>query len=374
MPAPQVQAPLSKRVVAAGERALRRSAVPTKIAVSDFFTESDGVRTRFARVINAPDPARIAIIPAVSYGMAAVARNTAFEPGQNIVVVDEQFPSNIYTWRRTSGATGAELRTVPAPATSVDRGREWNAAVLEAIDDRTGLVTLPQLHWADGTRFDVERIGARARECGARFVVDGTQSVGAYPFDFRRVQPDALVCAAYKWLTGPYSIGFACFGPAYDEGVPLEETWIVRRGSEDFAGLVRYCDEYQPGAIRYDVGERSNFILLPLLTEALDQVLEWGSQDVQAYCRTLTREAVDELRAMGCWIEEDGARGAHLFGVRVPPTVEIRELVDALHAAQVSVSVRGAAIRVAPYVYNEPADMAALVAVVREVIARSRDL
>ena len=366
-------APLSKRVVSAGERALRRSSVPSQIATSDFFTESDGVRARFARVINAPDQTRIAIIPAVSYGMSVIARNTTLEQGQNIVVVDEQFPSNIYTWRRTCVITGAELRTVPTPETSVGRGREWNAAILEAIDDRTGLVTIPQLHWVDGTCFDLERIGARARNCGARFVVDGSQSVGAYPFDIQRVQPDALVCAGYKWLTGPYSIGLAYFGPAYDNGVPLEETWIARRGSEDFSGLVRYRDEYQPGAIRYDVGERSNFILLPLLTEALEQVLEWGSKDVQAYCRALTREAVDELRAMGCWIEEDGARGAHLFGIRMPPTVEIPKLVDALHAAKISVSVRGNTIRIAPYVYNEPDDVAALVAVARKIIDQSRN-
>ena len=115
------------------------------------------------------------------------------------------------------------------------------------------------MHWTDGTRFDLAAIGARAREVGAALVVDGTQSVGALPFDVQQLRPDALVCATYKWLMGPYSLGFAYLGPRFDDGEPLEETWIGRRGSENFKELVDYQDDYQPGALRYDVGERSNF-------------------------------------------------------------------------------------------------------------------
>jgi len=124
------------------------------------------------------------------------------------------------------------------------------------------------VHWTDGTRFDLVAIGRAARRVGAAFVVDGTQSVGALPFDVREIQPDALVCAGYKWLLGPYAMGAAYFGPRYDAGDPIEENWITRRGSDDFQRLVAYQDEYAPGAIRYDVGERSNFILLPMFIAA----------------------------------------------------------------------------------------------------------
>ena len=63
---------------------------------------------------------------------------------------------------------------------------------------------------------------------------------------------------------GPYSMGFAYLGPRFDGGEPLEETWIGRAGSENFKELVHYRDDYQPGAIRYDVGERTNFALMPM--------------------------------------------------------------------------------------------------------------
>jgi selenocysteine lyase/cysteine desulfurase len=106
-------------------------------------------------------------------------------------------------------------------------------------------------------------------------VVDGTQSVGALPFDVRRVRPDALIVASYKWMMGPYSLGLAYYGERFDGGVPLEETWMGRKGSEDFSALVDYVDDYQPGALRYDVGERSNFALMPMLTAALELLLAW---------------------------------------------------------------------------------------------------
>src|SRR5690606_2334173 len=122
------------------------------------------------------DPHSVALIPSVSYGMAIVARNTRVESGQNIAMLHEQLPSHVYAWRRLAAASGAELRTVTPPA-GVPRGEEWNARILEAIDERTALVATPNVHWTDGTRFDLEAIGARTREVGAAFVVDGTQSV-----------------------------------------------------------------------------------------------------------------------------------------------------------------------------------------------------
>ena len=218
-------APASKRVAAAGRRALERIQVPSRLETGDFFEPSARVRRLFAQLVNAPDPDRVAIIPAVSYGMATVARNTPLSPGRTVVVVEEQFPSAVYAWRRACRETGATLRTVAAPATEGSRGEAWNAALLDAVDDRTAAVVLPPLHWTDGLRFDLDAIGARARAAGARLVVDGTQAVGALPFDVIRTRPDALICAGYKWLTGPYAIGVAWYGPAFDDGTPLEENW-----------------------------------------------------------------------------------------------------------------------------------------------------
>lgn len=362
-------APLSTRVASAGHQALDRLRNPSQLDAEDFFTDGEETRRLFGRLIGAADHTSVAIVPSVSYALATAARNLPVEAGDNIVVLHEQFPSNVYTWRRRCQDAGAELRVVAPPADAEEnRGAVWNARILESIDRRTQVVAIPELHWADGTRFDLEPISQRARDCGAALVVDGTQSVGASPFDVARVQPDALVCAGYKWLTGPYGLGLAYLGPRFDDGVPLEENWISRRGSEDFAGLVAYRDDYQPGALRYDVGERSNFILLPMLKTALTQVLEWTPTAVQEYCRALTEPAIVRLRHLGCRIETNDWRHPHLFGIRLPGETERARVAAALGAHRVRVSQRGSSVRVAPHLYNSEADLDALVTAVTDVL------
>ena len=357
-------APSSKRVVEAGRLALGRIEAPARLGVADFFEPGAHVRQLFAGLIGAAEPDRVAIIPSVSYAMATIARNTPLATGQVVVVVEEQFPSVVYTWRRACRESGAPLRTASAPDTAESRAEAWNAALLDAIDDRTAVVAIPELHWTDGLRFDIDAVGARARAVGARFVIDGTQSVGALPFDVGRTRPDALVCAGYKWLTGPYSVGVAWYGPAFDGGTPLEENWITRRGSDRFNELVNYRDDYRPGAIRYDVGERSNFVLLPMLETALEQVVEWTPETIAAHTRTLTGAAVPRLRELGCRVEDDRWRAGHLLGVRLPAGVDVEQLGRGLAARQVSVSLRGGAIRVAPHLYNDAGDLDALIDVV----------
>lgn len=361
-------APASKRVAAAGRQAIERIEVPSRMETADFFEPAARVRRLFAQLVRAPDPDRVALIPAVSYAMATVARNTPLAPDRTVVVVEEQFPSAVYTWRRACRETGATLRTVAAPATAGSRGEAWNAALLDALDTRTAAVVLPPLHWTDGLRFDLDAIGARAREVGARFIVDGTQAVGAPPFDVTRTRPDALICAGYKWLTGPYAIGLAWYGPAFDDGAPLEENWITRRGSDRFNELVDYRDDYRPGAIRYDVGERSNFVLLPMLEAALEQVIEWEPETIQRHARGLNDAAAARLRELGCRIEDDRWRGGHLFGARLPAGVDLPVLGRDLQTRGVSVSLRGGAVRIAPHLYNDTGDIDALVEVVSAAV------
>jgi selenocysteine lyase/cysteine desulfurase len=359
--------PLSKRVEEAGIVGMRRKRVPSDISPTDFLENLHRVRLLFSRLVNAPDPARIAVIPSASYGLATAAWNIRVGARQNIVLVSHQFPSNVYVWRRLARSEGAELRTVEPPSDEQHRGREWNERLLESIDGDTAVVAIPQVHWTDGTLFDLRTIGERVRETGAAIVLDGTQSVGALPIDVDRFSPDAVVCAAYKWLMGPYSIGVAYYGPRFDEGRPLEETWLARRGSEDFRRLVDYEDAYRVGAARYDVGETSNFVLLPMLVAALEQLTEWGVSEVQAYCRHLTDCLVSEARELGFGIEEEAWRAGHMLGLRMPAGQDPEKISTELTSRGVSVSLRGDVLRVTPHVYNDEADVHALLDAVREV-------
>jgi selenocysteine lyase/cysteine desulfurase len=358
--------PLPVRSQEAGVAGIRRKAVPIDISPSDFFSESDEARSVFASIIGATEPQRVAILPSVSYGVAIVARNLPCPPGRRIIVAAEQFPSNVYAWRRLAEERGAELYTaIPPFSGSSSRGELWNEEILAAIDERTAIVALPHVHWTDGTRFDLERIGARAREYGASLVIDGTQSIGAMPIDIGRIQPDAVLCAGYKWLLGPYAVAFGWFSHRFDHGVPLEETWIGRERSEDFQRLIDYRDGYQPGSARYDVGERSNFILLPMALTSMKMVHDWGAADIQEYCDATFSAAIDEARDIGYSVEPREWRGSHLFGLRLPRWQPQEPLLKALKENRVHASMRGSALRVAPYVYNNEADAAALLQALR---------
>jgi selenocysteine lyase/cysteine desulfurase len=357
--------PLPRESQQAGIAAIARKGNPSTIVPADFFSESEEVRRLFAELING-DSSRVAIIPAVSYGVATVARNTPIERGQNIVVVGEDFPSDVYGWRKSARKAAAELRVI-APPEGANRGAAWNELVLAAIDQHTAVVALPHVHWTDGTRFDLMEIGRAARAARAALIVDATQSAGALPFDVQQIQPDAVICAGYKWLLGPYSTALAYFGPRYDCGEPIEDNWIARKGSEDFQRLVECEDEYDSGAIRYDGGQRSNFILLPMLIAALRLVLNLTPEGIQQYCERLIQQPIDRAQELGFSAEERQWRGSHLFGLRAPEGMDLKRLSHALQARSVAVSLRGSAIRVSPHVYNSDEDLDALIQALGDV-------
>ena len=359
--------PLPRVTEEAGVEGIRRKRVPTGIHPADFFETSDRVRKLFSDLVNAGDPGRVAILPGVSYGVAIAARNVPVESGQNVVLTHEQFPGNVHAWTRLARERGAEVRFA-VPPLGPGRGQAWNEALLGHIDGATAVVAVPHVHWTDGTRFDLVEIGRRCREVGAALVVDATQSVGALPFDVGAIQPDALIVAAYKWLLGPYAMGVGYFGPRFDDGTPLEETWIGRERSEDFQNLVQYRDGYQPGAVRYDVAERSNFALLPMVAASLELITGWRPERIQEYCRALTASALEEAAGLGFTVEDARWRGSHLFGLRMPPGLDLVALRDALARRNVVASLRGTALRLSPNVYNDEGDLDALLSGLREAV------
>ena len=194
---------------------------------------------------------------------------------------------------------------------------------------------------------------------GALFVVDGTQSIGAADFDFARIQPDLLVCAGYKWLLGPYQIGFAAIGERLMDADPFEYHWSNRAGSHDTTATA-YRQEYETGARRFDVGEHANHITLPMLTEGVRQAIAWGSGAIQDYCTTLTGPLVQLLEDERFLVAPASQRIAHIIGIRLADVSRIPAVMDALVERQVRVSQRGQSIRVSPHVYNTPEDMEAL--------------
>ncbi len=359
--------PSCKSVEQAGIEGVLRKSKPYTIGHKHFFEDVETLRGLFAQLINAEKPERVAIIPSVSYGMAIIASNIKIKSGGNIIVSEAQFPSNIYPWLELAKEKNLEIRTIPYP-TGENRAEKVNADILAAIDDKTILVALPHVHWSHGTKYDLETIGEKTRKHKAYFVIDGTQSVGVLPFDVQKIKCDALICGGYKWLMGPYTLGYAYFNEKFDTAKPIEQNWTVRLGAEDFTQLSNYTPYLKPHALKFDMGERSSFTNVPMGIAALQQILAWGVENIQPYLQSITQKNIQELRNFGCWVEKETGRANHLFGVQLPKSIDVKSFPDLLKAQKIIVSVRGNFVRVSPHVYNDETDMQALVTAVKKAV------
>jgi len=338
-------APLLRSAARAGEEAIEAKKQPWSIKPEHFFSSVENLRGLFGRLVGC-EPGHVAIIPAASYGVALAARNLPVRAGQSILVLQDQFPSNVYSWKRLASQNGAVVETVPRPADS-----DWTSAVLQQVGDDTAIVAIANNHWTDGTRVDLVKVGEACRSAGAALVIDGAQSLGASPFSVSDVRPDFLAAIAHKWLLGPYSMGFCYVDPKWHGGVPLEENWLSRAGSEDFSRLVDYQEAYQGGARRFDVGEVSNFLLSPIAAAALEQILTWGVEEIAETLRTKTDEIARRAEKMGLLVAKREFRAPHMIGIGKPGGFS-RELPGLLAEEKVYVSVRGESVRVSPHLYN----------------------
>ena len=356
--------PLMKPALEAGTAGLARKAHPWDITPDKFFTGADEFRATAAQLVgcSADD---IAIVPSASYGVATAARNLPLKKGQSILVLAEQFPSNYYPWQRRAEETGAALKIVPWP-----ENNDWTAAVLNSLTADVAIAALPHVHWTSGGRLDLVRIGVACRKLGAALALDLTQSLGALPFSVaglqNGVQPDFAVAASYKWLLGPYSVGLLYVAPKWQQGMPLEENWIQRSNAHDFSSLILYAEDYDAGARRFDMGERSNFALLPAAVRAMKQLLEWNVAQVSETAGALNRQLASAAADVGFFAPAEPWRAPHYLCLRRKAAIP-KELPEMLAREKVFVSVRGSSIRVTPHVYNTLEDCDRLIQCLRRI-------
>ena len=351
--------PQLRTVTEAGITAVQRKVHPWEIRSEDWFSGAEQLRSLAAQLINA-DRDSLAIIPSVSYGISIAAANIPVHKNQQIVVMDQEYPSNYYSWKELAKSKEAEMITV------VKGEATWTEAILNAINERTGVIAIANCHWTNGALVDLEQVGKKARSVGAALVIDASQSMGAYPIDIQTIQPDFLVSVGYKWLLGPYGLGYLYASPKWrKEGRPIEYSWLTKNGSENFAALVNYRDDFRPGARRFDMGEFPGFIHVPMAIAALSQVINWGIVNIQSSLEQLTQKIEQQAASMGLSFPAHGERAGHVIGLDLPEGIP-DALKEELKRENIFVGFRGKSIRVSPYLYNDIADINKLMAIVRQ--------
>ena len=348
------QSPLLNSVVQAGHDAIDLKVSPNRLMKPHFFDPVEEGKSLFAQLINYNDVDRIAVVPSASYAASTIAANIKLDAHQNVVIIAEQFPSNFYPWMRLTEENGATLKQVTA-GSGDHKTESWNNGILSAIDEQTVVVAMPILHWAEGIIYDLKSIRKRCDEVGALLIIDGTQSIGVMPFEMHEIRPDALFCASYKWLLGPYGFGYAYYGAAFDHGKPIEDNWINRDKSDDFQNLVQYNSNYKSIGHKYSMGGQSNFIYNAMMIPALKQILEWTPKAMTNYITQIGSTVKGELRQHG--FEVDGEAASHLFRIGLPNQLNLEEVKQILFNQKIHVSYRGTGIRVSPSVYNTQDDL-----------------
>jgi len=336
---------------------------PWERTPESFFDDAETVR-RLSSSLFGGDADGYAVVPAASYGVSTAARAVEphLKPGDRILVIAEEFPSNVLPWKRVARETGATLATVASPEDG-----NWTQAILDGIDTGVRIVAISTCHWTNGARIDIRPISDARRESDSILVVDATQTLGAMPLSIDQIRPDFLVAAGYKWLLCPYGFGLLYVSEQWRDARPLEETWLARHRAEDFASLVKYSDTYRLGARRFDVGETCTPSTLPGAIAALEQIQEWGVENIEATLSATNARISECLEELGFQLPGEEQRCGHMFGARLP-NGHTGNLVGDLRNRHIYISQRGEALRFAPHLHVNDADVIRLVESLRECV------
>ncbi len=345
--------PLPLRTQEAGRAAVRRKGTPWTLDAAFANDQHERARAAAARLINA-DPADIALIPSISYGVATAAKVLTIDRGARIIVLEDDHSSPVLEWQARANAQGFTVETVRRP----DDG-DWTSAVLAAIE-RPGappvsLASISSVHWSDGGLIDIEKVGAALRQRGATFLIDATHGAGVLTMDVRRLDPDFVIFPTYKWLLGPYGRAFLYVAKRHQGGIPLEQTSFGRRDvraeNEVYFADIRYIDN----ARRFDMGERDHFISMEMASIGMEMMGDWGAAAVVQRLLMLTERIAEGARGIGVSVPERRVRAPHILSLGFKGGIPAG-LVEGLASEDIYVAARLRRIRISPHVFNDEAD------------------
>jgi len=347
--------PLLKSAETAAIHALQRGRNPSDMKIGDFFDLVEEVKTLYGEIVNC-HPDQVAVIPSTSYGFATALNNIKAKPNGNAITVKDEFPSDFFALKKWCEQHNNHLEIVSSSTTDrASIAADWTQRIIDNITEKTSMVVMSAVHWANGVKFDLKAIGQKCHDMNAFFVVDGAQSVGSQPIDVQDCKINVLISVAYKWLLGPYSLGFMYLDENFYEGTPIEESWMNRTNAKDFSSLSDYDPNYTPKAGRFNMGERSNFILMPIAQHGLSQIIKWNPIEIQKYAVKLAQPLFDYLKT------ENTSFSKHLFSLPMPTGIDREKLSENLRKRNIVLSQRGESLRVSINVFNDEKDISTLI-------------
>lgn len=354
--------PLPLTTQEAARKAVGRKGQPWKLSASFATEQHERARTAAAGLINA-DPADVALISSISYGMATAAKNITVPRGSRVIVLQDDHTSPVLEWMARAEPQGFTVEMVAQPADG-----DWTSAVLAAI--RRGdappvsVVSIASVHWSDGGAIDLAAVAKAAKAAGALYLIDATHGAGIMALDVKALDPDYLFFPTYKWALGPYGRAFMYVARRHQDGIPLEQTAPARRDVRAESKVYFADTRYLDSACRFDMGERDHFISLEMAAIGMELVASWGSAALTERLRMLTDRIADGVERLPVHIIAREFRAPHILSLGFKDGVP-EALVTALAADDIYIAPRLGRMRISPHAYNDETDIDRLIAALK---------
>ena len=302
-------------------------------------------------------PEQIAFLRNTSDAISTIANGLKWKAGENIVTFQNEFPSNVYAWRRIRDTESVELRFCPERK----GGRIDLDEFISLIDEKTRVVAISAVQYASGFRADLERIGEAARSVDALLVVDAIQATGVVPLDVETDLIDAAAGASHKWLMSPEGIGYIYLSDrARSQIEPTLIGWISVEQPEDYSNFEQ---QFQPGALAWETGTFASALFYALEVN-LKLFTELGVCEINKYllglgdffCENLDKEKYELVSSRR---ENEKSQ---IVCIRNRNGVEAMQLYKNLQRQNIIVAPRGDRLRIAPHIYNTREDINKLIA------------
>ncbi len=300
-------------------------------------------KERIVTLIGAASTDEVVAITGTATGINIAANSLPLRAGDNVLVVDGDYPSNIYAWLNLA-PRGILVKWVPLQEGGID------LAALEArIDNHTRVVALSSAMFATGFKNDLMQIGAICKQRKLYFVVDGIQTLGAFPLDVQECNIDFLACGSHKWLLSVPGMGFLYCRHELLEHLQLG-AYVGAMSTVDPWNFLDYNFTLQPSAERFTLGTR-NLLDIAGLNASLGLIHEVGIANITERIITLTDTLIADLQARGYRVLSnlDPRYRSGIVLVEVP---QPQKAHDTLLVHNVVTSVRGWGLRISPHFYN----------------------
>lgn len=361
-----LQGPMPLAAARAAEAALEWKKRPYQLPDALYFDLPDRIREKTAALIGARAD-EIAVTTGASAGLASVAAGIDWKPGDEVLVGRGEFPAHFSTWLSYQKVGKLRVRII------TPKGRFITADdYIEQIGPRTRVVSASLVRFDNGVRLDAARVAESCEKQGTALLLDLSQCAGAMKLDIRELGAAMAVCSGYKWLLGPYGTGFFWVANEWVERLTLGSVYFMAlEGARNFHALPIENQQAAPGARRWDSAETANFTNLAAFESSLDLLLRIGTNAIATHIRLLVDELIKRLPVTRCRLaspEECDRRGPYVC-ISAPNPDDTPALYEKLRSAQVDVSLRENALRIAPHIYNTREHISRLVEILSEQAA-----